>query len=202
MKMITMDEMKKRLRKAFRDDHHIQWSDALLDEILYEAQREYALYSGGFTGRYDVFAGDSPVLMMPDDFYQAISVIDADGHAIPIISYRRLAEDHGDFRKHTGNTPEAFCFNFDPFGKFRIYPQLPAGTFAGTVYYKRLPKENEWSACNPEAVEQYARFMMYQFTGKAMAQNSFNAFLEAIYKEQKQKLAFGSKKIARTGVYY
>jgi hypothetical protein len=202
MKMISMNEMKKRLRKTFRDDHHIQWSDALLDEILFEAQREYAFYSGGLTGKFEVFAGDSPVLSMPDDFYQVIGAIAPDGQAMPIVSYRKLVEDHGDFRTQKGNVPESLCFNFDSFGNFRIYPQLPRGTFAGTVFYKRIPKENEWEYCNPDAVESYAKFMMYQFTGKSLAQNSFNDFLEAVYKEKKQKLSAGNKIVRRTGVYY
>jgi hypothetical protein len=43
---------------------------------------------------------------------------------------------------------------------------------------------------------------MYQFTGKAMAQNCFTAFMNEIYREQKKKLEAGSKNIARSGIYY
>jgi hypothetical protein len=200
--MLSMAELKNRLRKNFRDEHKIQWSDALLDEILYEAQREYALYSGGLVGRYDVVSSGSPVLSLPEDFFQAIKITSPDGKDIPIISYRRLAEKYGDFRKDKGSEAKFCCFNFDSFGKFRMYPVLPEGTVAGTLFYKRLPHSGEWTAVNTNAIEHYAMFMMYQFTGKAMAQNSFAAFMDAIYKEQKQSLAFGGKQIVRKGVYY
>jgi hypothetical protein len=202
MQKISMADLKNRLRKNFRDDYKIQWSEALLDEILYEAQREYALYSGGLVGRHDAVSSGSPVLSLPEDFFQIISATDPEGNNIPVVSYRKLAENYGDFRKDKGNKVKAFCFNFDSFGKFRIYPQLPEGTFAGTIYYKRLPREGEWAAVNAAAVEQYALFLMYQFTGKSMAQNCFAAFMDAIYKEQKQQLDAGSKNIVRTGVYF
>jgi hypothetical protein len=197
-----MNELKNRLRKTFRDEHKIQWSDALLDEILYEAQREYALYSGGLVGRYDIVASGSPVISLPEDFFQVIQVISPDGKDIPAVSYRKLAEDHGDFRKDTGRRAEAFCFNFDNFGQCRIYPILPEGTFAGTIIYKRIPGTGEWSVKNSAAIEQYALFQMYQFTGKAMAQNCFTAFMNEIYREQKKKLEAGSKNIARSRIYY
>lgn len=202
MQRISMTELKERLRKAFRDEHKIQWSDALLEEILFEAQREYALYSGGSTGKFDVFSGDSPVLSMPEDFFQATQIISPEGKALPIVSYRELAEEYGDFRKDKGSFAKAFCFNFDTFGKFRIYPQLPPDTFAGTVIYKRLPVVWDPDMKNSTAVEHYAMFLMYQFTGKALAQNAFAAFMDAIYKEQKQKLSSGSKQIARKGVFF
>lgn len=197
-----MTDLKNKLRKTFRDEHKIQWSDALLDEILFEAQREYALYSGGLAARYDVEAASSAVMDLPDDFFEVTGVISPDGYDVPVVSYRKLAEKYGDFRKDKGDKPKAFCFNFDSFGKFRIYPQLPEGTFAGTIYYKRLPKENEWTSQNPGAIEQYALFMMYQFTGKKLAQNCFKAFLDEIYREKKSNLDSGSKNINRTGVYF
>ncbi len=202
MQRVSMSELKERLRKTFRDEHKIQWSDALLEEILFESQREYALYSGGSTGRYEAFTADSPVLRMPEDFFQATQVISPEGNALPIVSYRELAEEYGDFRKDKGSYPKAFCFNFDNFGSFRVYPILPAGTFAGTVIYKRLPQTFETYTENPDAIEQYALFLMYQFTGKSMAQNCFSAFMDAIHKEQKQKLSAGGKRIVRTGVYF
>lgn len=200
--MLSMNELKKRLRKTFRDEHKIQWSDALLDEILYEAQREYALYSGELTGRHEVLTVNSAIQSLPEDFFQVIQVIGKDGKNIPIVSYRHLAEKYGDFRKDRGDAPKAFCFNFDSFGKFRIYPELPEGTFAGTIVYRRVPRDGEWCAKNSAAIEQYAMFQMYQFTGKKQAQNCFSAFMNEVYREQRTRLESGSKKIVRTGVYY
>lgn len=194
--------MKKRLRKTFRDDYGIQWSDALLDEILYESQREYALYSGGLVGQFDIVSTGSPVLSLPEDFFQAIEVISIDGKDIPIVSFRKLAEDYGDFREDKGEEAKYCYFNFDSFGKFRIYPQVPSGTKVGTLYYKRLPRVAEWVCRNSVAIEQYALFLMYQFTGKSMAQNCYSAFMDAIHREQDQMVGFGSKKVIRKGVYY
>lgn len=194
--------MKKRLRETFRDEYGIQWSDALLDEILYEAQREYALNSGGLVGRYEIIATGSPVLSLPEDFFQAIEIISVDGTPIPIVSFRKLAEDHGDFREDKGSEAQYCCFNFDSFGKFRLYPQVPSGTKVGTLYYKRFPKADEWVCRNSVAIEQYALFLMYQFTGKNMAQNCYSAFIDAIHREQDQMVGFGSKNVIRKGVYY
>jgi hypothetical protein len=200
--MKSIAELKERLRKTFRDEYNIQWSDALLDEILYEAEREYAFYSGGLVDTCEIVSTGSAVCYLPDDFFQVVKITGTDGRDIPAVSYRKLIEDHGDFRNDKGNSPLAVCFNFDNFGQFRVYPVLPPGTKIGTITYKRIPREGENISLNSEAVEQYALFMMYSLTGKAMAQNCYAAFMDAIHKEQKQKLSSGSKNIARTGVYY
>jgi hypothetical protein len=202
MQQATMNELKNRLRNTFHDEYKIQWSEELLDEILYEAQREYVFYSGGLTGKHKVFTATAPVLNMPEDFYQVISVISPDGQDIPIVSYKKLVEDYGDFRSARGDKAKFCCFDFDTQGKFRLYPQLPAGAFAGTVTYKRFPAANEWAAKNSRAIELYAMFLMFQFTGKAQAQNCFNMFIGEIYLEQQQKLEAGRKNIVRTGVYF
>ena len=202
MQKISMNDLKNKLRKTFRDEQSIQWSDALLDEILFEAQREYALYSGGLAGSCEIYAADTPVLYLPEDFFEIIEILGDDGRNIPVISYRRLAEIHGDFRNDKGSKAEYCCLNFDSFGKFRIYPQLPDKTFVGTLIYKRIPLKNEWIGYNSCAIEQHALFQMYQFTGKAMAQNCYQAFLDEIYREKKTGVASGSKTVVRSGVYY
>lgn len=200
--MQSMQELKAKLRQNFRDDHGIQWSDALLDDILYEAQREYALYSGGLLGEHKVFTVNTPEQLLPDDFFEVVQVLDEDGRIIPVVSYRKLIEKYGDFRQHKGEKAKYFCFNFDSFGKFRIYPQLPAGTFAGTIVYKRIPARGEWAAENSTAIEHYAMFQMYQFTGKSLAQTSFKNFTEEILREKRHRIDAGNKNISRTGVYF
>lgn len=200
--MMSITEMKKRLRERFRDDYGIQWSDTLLDEILSEAQREYALYSGLLVGKCDIVTIDSPVLSLPENFIQAIKLTTPSGEDIPFISYRTLIERYGDFRKIKGNRVEYCCLNFDGFGKLRLFPQVPNLTFVGTLYYKRLPLESETIITNVEAIEQYAMFLMYQFTGKKLANNCYSSFMEAIHREQRHKSVFGSKKVLRKGVYY
>jgi hypothetical protein len=202
MQNISLTELKKRLRYNFRDNYNIQWSDELLDDIIYEAQREYAIFSEGLVARHNVTATDSVVQSMPDDFFKVIRIIGADGREIPVVSYRKLAEDYGDFRQKKGDKAEYICFNFDGFGKFRIFPHLPENTFVGTVYYKRLPQKEDLQIQDYAAIEQHALFQMYQFTGKKQALLCYNEFLRIVNCQQKNKLNTGKKIIARSGVYY
>jgi hypothetical protein len=199
--MIDLSDLKRKLRNRFRDEYGIQWSDDVLDGILREAQREYALYSGRVTGKFEVLTDERTVYTLPDDFFQVISVTGKDGKVIPVISYRKLIEKYGDFRKIKGERPEYICFNFDGFGKFRIFPQLPAGTYVGNVLYKRIPENDFAGLVNKEAIEQHAMFQMYQFTGKKLAQNCFKSFLDMVYREHNQGVT-GGKNMLRTGVFF
>lgn len=199
--MVDLSDLKSKLRSRFRDEYGIQWSDDVLDSILREAQREYALYSGRVVGRFEVITDERSVYTLPDDFFQVISVTGNDGENIPVVSYRRLVEKYGDFRKIKGSKPEVFCFNFDGFGKFRIFPELPDGILAGTVLYKKIPDNDYSKLVNKEAIEQHAMFQMYQFTGKKLAQNYFQSFLNMVYREQHQGVT-GGKSTLRTGVYF
>lgn len=202
MYKISETELKNRLRKVFHDEYKIQWSDEILDGIITEARREYAFYSGSVTGFHKVTTSGGEYELLPEDFFQVMGVFAPDGKSIPVVSYRKLIEEHGDFRKDTGSVPKAFCFNFDDFGRFRIYPRLPAGTFAGSVFYKKLPDENNNTFINSRAVELYALFLMCQFSGKKQAVNYFASFQGEIYLEQRQRTAAGNKNIGRTGIYY
>lgn len=202
MQSETAQNLKYRLRKTFGDDYGIQWSDAILNDILVEAQREYALYSGALTGQVEISAGQSPVQSLPDDFVKIIRIISNDGDEIPVVSYRKLIEDYGDFRKRKGNKAESICLNFDGFGKFRIFPVLPAGTAVGKIIYSRLPNDKLLEVKNISALEQYALFQMFQFTGKAQAQNCYISFIKQIERENKLRVGTGSKYISRKGVYF
>jgi hypothetical protein len=202
MQSKTAQELKFRLRKKFGDKYSIQWSDTILDNILIESQREYAILSGSLTGRMELTAGISPVTTLPDDFIKVIRILDADGGDVPVVSYRKLNEDFEDFRKRTGNKAEAVCFNFDGYGKCRIFPVLPENTHVGTLIYSRLPDNKTLEVKNLSAVEQYALFMMFQFTGKKQAQNCYAAFIELTEQEKRHRLFTGDKYIARTGVYF
>lgn len=202
MQKDVLTELKQRLRRIVRDDFGIQWNDVLLDEIIFEAQREYALLSGALTGKYELYAGPAPVQDLPEDFYKVIQIIDKDNRNIPVLSYRNLLERYGDFRTRTGTEAEGVCLNFDGLGKCRIFPVLPQGTYVGTVIYSRLPGTDRIEVKNISALEQYALFQMYQFTGKKNAQICYAAFVSEINRELRLKLMTGNKNIARTGVYY
>jgi hypothetical protein len=198
----TMTDLKNKLRRTFRDEYKIQWSDKLLDDILFEAQREYALFAETLTGEYKVISTASAVQTLPEDFFKVKRVISPDGKDIPIVSYRQLVDEYGDFRKIKGNQVKYFCFNFDGFGKMRIFPQVPADIFVGTIFYTRCPQYGEWDGKNADAIEKYALFQMCQFTGKKQAQNYYNDFIDIINSHDKNNLAFGNKNIERTGVFY
>lgn len=202
MQSKTVIDLKKRLRNTFGDTYKIQWSDALLDKIIIEAQREYALHTGGLVGRYKLSAGLSPVQNLPQDFFKIIRALDTNGKEIPIVSYRKLASDYGDFRKIIGDKVKSICCNFDGFGKIRIFPILPENTPIGELIYKRLPKDNILEVRNIFAIEQHALFQMFQFTGKSQAKNCYLAFIEQVNRDKSKNLSNGSKNIQRTGVYF
>lgn len=201
MKKFT--ELKKRLRKNFRDDQSIQWSDELLDDILLEAVREYTLYSGKATKKILLLTSNSNgVCALPEDFYQIIAVYDEDGNNIPIVSYRNLVEKYGDFRQKKGDKPECLCFNFESFGKARVHPALHKNTAVGTILYRVIPDGSQDIDINETALEHHAMFQMYQFTGNTLAQNRFKLFLDAVYQEQRQSVSSGTKSVLRSGVYF
>lgn len=194
--------LKKRLRNAFRDDFATQWSDALLNRIIVEAQREYALYSGRLLGKVELTANGSAVQKLPEDFIQVVKIIDASGKILPVVSYRYLAERHGDFRDTAGTKPLYGCFNFEDFGSFRIYPILPAGTPIGTLIYKRLPSDTVFEVKDMDAVEQYALYQMYQFTGKKQASVCYADFESQVNRYDQLSLSSGNITIQRTGNFF
>jgi hypothetical protein len=194
--------LKERLRKAAGDSFGVQWSDALLDKIILESQREYVFFTGGLVGEAKLIAGKSPVQSLPDDFFKIIRAFTPDGKTIPITSYRKLADDYGNFLDIKGLKVESLCFNFSDFGKYRTFPAVPEGTVIGTLIYSRVPSEKHLEVKNLYAVEQYALFMMFQLTGKPQAENYYLSFLQQVNKEQSEGIGHGSKHIQRTGVYY
>lgn len=202
MQKISMDELKDKLRRVFRDEYKIQWSDELLDGILFEAQREYIIYSADLIAQHEIIASKSAAITLPEDFFQIVKVLDPNGNNIPIVSYRYLAEMYGDFRKKQGDKIKYLCFNFDGLGKCRTYPQIPEGTVIGTIYYKRIPAYGEWLGFNATAIEKYALFQMYQFLGKKQAQNEYESFINIINRNQRNSLSVGGKNIKRIGVYF
>lgn len=194
--------LKKRLRNAFRDDFATQWSDALLNRIIIEAQREYALYSGRLLGKVKLTANGSAVLKLPEDFIQVVNIFDASGEILPVVSYRYLVEKYGDFREITGNKARYGCFNFEDFGTFRIFPILPSGTDIGTLIYKRLPSDTVFEVKDINAVEQYALYQMYQFTGKRQASVCYVDFISQIDRYDQTSLSSGNNTIQRTGNFF
>lgn len=199
---ILLADMRKDLRLMFQDKYAVQWSDDLLDEIIYEAMREYAFYSRRLIASTDLSSGLSAVLRCPDDFIAPNIVIGVDGREIPVVSYRRLATVYGDFRKITGDTVKCVCFDFDGHGFMRVFPQIPANTVIGKMYYSRLPLTIDWSIKNMEAVKAYALFIMFSFAGKAQAQNHYEKFIELVNKEKANSIQIGNCRTQRKGRFF
>lgn len=199
---ITLTDMRKNLRLMFQDKYAVQWSDDLLDEIIYEAMREYAFYSRRLIASCDITSGQSAIIRCPDDFIAAEKVIGVDGREIPIVSYRRLATVYGDFRKITGDTVKCVCFDFDGHGFMRVFPQITPEKLIGKMYYSRLPLSFDWSVKNMEAVKTYALFMMFSFAGKAQAQNHYERFIELVNSEKVNTVLRGNERSIRTGRFF
>jgi hypothetical protein len=202
MRSKTVKLLKQKLRTNLRDYYAVQWSDELLDWIIFEAQREYALYSGSLRGEYICQVGDDSLCKLPEDFFQVIRIIDMQGRVIPVESYRVLADKHGKFIDRKGDTLQSVCLDFDSLKSLRTYPVLPAGSTVGKLYYKRLPKKGVFEVNNLEAIEQHALYQMYQFIGKNQSQVAFGNFLSLVHKEQQLEIASGNSNMRRTGVYY
>lgn len=203
MQRFNIDDLKKRLRSVFRDDHKIQWSDSLMDEIIFEAQREYSLYSGELLGTADIVSQENSVINCPDDFIKIVRVVDKFGRDFPVVSYKRLASEYGDFRKVPGDE-RALClvFDFDSHGRYRIFPKIKPGKYVGKMYYQRLPKENTSEIKNIDAVEAFALYMMFLFTGKDQAQAYYDRFMKLVNKDIASPYRAGNSFSVRSGRFY
>lgn len=197
-----IEDLKMRLRRTFRDDYNIQWSDSLLDEIIDEAQREYALYSGTLHGTMQIVAGKSAVLDCPDDFIRVVRVFGTDGKDLPIVSYRELARRYGDFRKKTADNIKCLVFDFDGHKKFRIFPQLPEGRSVGIMHYERLPGNGVLEVENIDAVEAYALYMMFLMTGKDLAGVWYEKFITLVNKDISAFNIAGNSQAIRSGRFF
>lgn len=197
-----IQDLKKRLRRTARDVYQIQWNDALLDEIINEAQREYALYSGCLTGRTELVSDGRESADLPADFIRVLKVFNPEKKEIPIKSFRQLAREYGDFRKISGVVARCAVFDFDGHKKYRIFPVLPAGMKIGTMYYERLPQTNILEVKNIEAVEAYALYMMFLMTGKDLANVWYDKFMKLVRKDNSAFYIPGIQHGYRTGRFY
>jgi hypothetical protein len=199
---IALQQMRSNLRQVFQDKYAVQWSDVLLDEIIYEAMREYAFYSRRLIAETDLILEDSTLIRCPEDFIEVKQVIGVDGREIPVVSYRRLATVYGDFRRRTGGCVQCICFDFDDHGILRVFPEVPAGSFIGKMFYARFPLEMDWNIDNLEAIEAYALFVMFSWCGKAQAENYFNKFIDLVNEEKIKPVLSGNSRTIHSGRFF
>jgi len=167
------------LRITLRDTG-LQFTDALLSEVIGEAQREYSLMSGELIARSPIRAGKGGVCAVPADFIYPVKFIGTDGQEKPFYSWRYLNDQYGDFRKVCGSELRGVIFDFESFGKMRLFPQLPEGTEAGTLYYARLAKADELEVNDLEAVKDHALFQMFLLSGNNAAGEYYDRFVNRL----------------------
>ena len=190
------------LRLIVRDESGFQWSDAALDAIINHAQREYSLYSGKLCGECDVFFEGSDVHVAPEDFIEPLKFVDDKSRDISIVSWRYLNELYPDFRKINGSALEFVCFDFDGYGKFRTFPHLSANGYLGKLYYRRSAHDDVLENCNEQAVKNHCLYQMFLFSGKSVASNYWNEFIDLVNKESRSNIVLKNRQEHRLGSFY
>ena len=195
--------LRERIRKSIRDTYGLLWPDDALDEIIGEARREYSLESGAFTAlTTPVMPNSGGVLSAPGDFFCAQKFFDMSEREVPFVSWRRLHQANGyDFRRITGKYLKAVCFDFDGYGRYRLFPLLPEGEPAGRLLYKRICTEEE-STRNPDAIEAHCLYQMNLLTGKSGTAAYYEMFRKAVNRERSSQQTMNNRGRSRIGVYF
>lgn len=185
-----------------RDESGFQWSDAVLNGIINQAQREYSLYSGKLCGECEVFYNELDIHVAPDDFIEPLKFTDTRGRDIPFVSWRYLNDLYPDFRKITGHTLEFVCFDFDGYGKFRTFPRILHKEKLGKLYYRRTAHEDVLENCNEQAVKNHCLYQMFFFTQKSAANNYWKEFVNLVNKESRSDILLKNRQENRHGSFY
>lgn len=197
------EDLRYDLRNIMRDESGFQWPDAVLNGIINQAQREYSIYSGKLCGEKEIVSSlDSAIHVLPDDFIEPLKFIDLKGSQIPFVSWKYLNEKYPDFRKIKGDFIECVCFDFDGFGKFRIFPHLLHEKNVGKIIYRRFAHENVLEKCNLTAVKSHCLYQMSLFSGKTSANNYWNEFISLVNKESRSDSVLRNRQKYRHGSFY
>lgn len=202
MPVSAFAQLRAELREAIRDSYDLLWTDAELDSIINEAQREYSLYSGALIGKVNVVSMTGDVFDAPYDFIEPLRFVDGDGYEIPFVSWRRLNEEYSDFRKVTGKQVLCACFDYDGYGKYRLFPSLPAGMNVGYLHYSRLAGADILEAKNMDAVKQHCLYQMFLLSGKEAMSNYWNNFIKSVNGEVRSTRTMRNRGDLREGRFY
>lgn len=195
------DEIRNRVRRSLRDEYGLLWSDTELDEMIDEAQREYALYSGALTGSFELISSGA-IMAMPADFIAPLRCFDPDGIELPIVSWKMLHARHADFRSITGTRCESICFDFYGFGRFRIFPLVPDGTACGRILYSRLPAAGTIEVRDQDALESHVLFQASMFSDLGSAGKYWDDFIKSATAVRGGNLTTNNKPKARRGRFF
>ncbi len=189
----TYEEIREAVREECGDSYALLWDDSGLNELIDRAQREYALVSGRIIGEITVKANAGGIYDFPGDYLKTGRYYGPDGLELPLVYWKRLAEDYGDFRTITGSYPKCLCDDFDGYGKFRIFPRLAVGADAGTILYKRQPKSGIPEAENRLAILNHVLYQTFLLSRTDGWQKYERRFHEEVNRENASNEYWGGR---------
>ena len=201
MPVSSFSKIREMIRGEIRDGHGLLWDDAALDDIINEAQKEYALAAGSLTGSVTITAAGD-VFSAPEDYFEPVKFIGSDQREKPFFSWKYLHARYPDFRKVSGTEPCGLITDFDGFGKFRIFPRLPEGTPAGTLFYRRLPRRDRIETSNVEAVKAHCLFQVFLLSDDGAASVYLDRFNAAVNAESHQTRGLAARSPIRHGRFF
>ena len=202
MAVASFASIRELVRKSIRDVFGLVWDDTALDNAINEAQREYAILSGSLVGIVNVFSSGNGVFPLPDDFIAPVKFIGKSGFEIPFYSWRNIHDKYPDFRKVTGTEIQCIIPDFDGYGNMRMFPLIPAGEKAGTLYYQRLPKKDKLETTNKRAIELYSLFQAFLLDGNASASIYYSRFRSEVNRESSVQRGIKVKSNYRFGRFF
>lgn len=179
----AFSSIREKVRKAIRDSLGLLFADAEIDDMINEAQREYALCSGSLIGEMTVTTPERNVFSAPQDFFEPVKFIGADGLEKPFFSWKYLHDRYPDFRTVPGSELRGIVTDFDGFGRFRLFPALLSGSAAGTFFYHRLPAKDKIETANNEAIENHCLYQAFLLAGNGAAGIWYDRFNAAVNAE-------------------
>lgn len=203
MAVSAFTSIRELVRKSIRDLLGLVWDDTALDYAINEAQREYAILGGSLVAQTKVYATESGVFSLPDDYLVPVKFIDNYGIEVPFYSWRNIHDKYPDFRKVTGNNIQAIITDFDGFGKLRLFPLLPTSLSpVGTLYYQRLPEKDKLETQNVRAIELHSLFQAFMIDGNPSAAVYYNRFVQAVNEENAVQRGMKTKSRLRRGRFF
>lgn len=195
-------ELRNMLRTNARDMFSVQWSDAALDTIINDAQREYSFYAQNLVGEFEIKSSASGVVRLPEDFISPIKAIDNEGREIPVVSWRKLVEQYDDFRKVKGEKVNCFCFDIDGYRYMRLFPAIDAGVNVGKLIYTRFSADNKWETDNKAAIKEHCLFQMSFVSGNGKYNLHYGNFIRLINEETRSNHTLNVRKNIRNTMWY
>lgn len=203
MAVSAFTSIRELVRKSIRDLLGLVWDDTALDYAINEAQREYAILGGSLVAQTKVYATESGVFSLPDNFLVPVKFIDAYGFEVPFYTWRNIHEKYPDFRKVTGTHLQAVITDFDGYGKIRLFPVLPVSLSpVGTLYYQRLPEKDKLETKNIRAIELHSLFQAFMIDGNPSAAVYYNQFVKAVNEESAVQRGMKTKSRLHRGRFF